>query len=321
VKAALAGELVIFAGAGTSTENPLTLPSTLYVGVVGELGYTATDDLPSFPRAMSQYEKQHGRPALLQKAKERFDYIDGFGDLRAMATRFHQEISTMFMVDTIVTTNWDTYFEEDCGAIPIVTEADYAFWNLPGRKVFKVHGSMNNVGSIVATEDDYERCYAQLREGVMGSTLKHMLATKTTVFLGYSFRDDDFNQIYDLVRHQLGAMLPRPIVVTLNDEFDAISYRGADVIVTDAAFSSASSNGPSSVNLRASFLTIGSRAPSMLPSAPIRSMSRCTTASMRMTSLLSFTPARTKTASGMVSIACFGLRRRANIHTRVMFVR
>src|SRR5215211_5107454 len=148
VKAALAGELVIFAGAGTSTENPLTLPSTLYVGVVGELGYTATDDLPSFPRAMSQYEKQHGRPALLQKAKERFDYIDGFGDLRAMATRFHQEISTMFMVDTIVTTNWDTYFEEDCGAIPIVTEADYAFWNLPGRKVFKVHGSMNNVGSI-----------------------------------------------------------------------------------------------------------------------------------------------------------------------------
>jgi SIR2-like domain len=236
VSAAINCELVIFAGAGTSTENPLTLPTTLYSSVVGELGYSQDDELPPFPQAMTEYEDRHGRPALLQKAKERFDYIDAFHDLRFMATRFHQELSTLFMINTIVTTNWDTYFETQCGATPIVTEDDYAFWNLPGRKVFKVHGSMNNLGSIIATTGDYERCYAQLREGVIGSTLKHMLATKTTLFLGYSFRDDDFNQIYELVRDQLGPMLPRPVIVTLDDSFDLAEYPGAEVVVTDATY-------------------------------------------------------------------------------------
>lgn len=93
------------------------------------------------------------------------------------------QLGTLFPIDEIVTTNWDTYFEELCFATPIVEPHDYAYWNLPGRKVFKIHGSTNNVGSLVATEQDYAECYERLRTGLVGASLKHMLATKVLVFL------------------------------------------------------------------------------------------------------------------------------------------
>ena len=185
---------------------------------------------------MTAFEQANGRPELLQLIKKRLDFIDAFDRTRADATRFHRELSTLFYVDTIVTTNWDTYFERECGATPIVTQRTTRSGGCPGRKVFKVHGSMNNVGSIVATEADYEACYQSLREGVIGSTLKHILATRTIVFLGYSFRDDDFARIYDLIWDQLGPMLRRPVIVTLDDAFDATRFPGATIVTTDAGY-------------------------------------------------------------------------------------
>jgi hypothetical protein len=233
VQASLKYDLVVFAGAGVSTESSDVLPWTVYGEVAGAVG--ASPDA-SFPAVMTAFEEEQGRPELLQLIKKRFDYIDAFRGLRHAATRFHRELSTLFYVDTIVTTNWDTYFESECGATPIVTPQDYAFWSLPGRKVFKIHGSMNNVGSVIATEDDYAACHESLREGVIGSTLKHILATKTIVFLGYSFRDDDFARIYGLIRDELGAMLRRPVIVTLDEDFDDSRFPGATVITTDGSY-------------------------------------------------------------------------------------
>lgn len=233
VEACIGGDVVVFAGAGVSTESDSVLPWTLYSEVAAEV--QAEPDA-SFPAVMSAFEAANARPALLQTIKKRFDYIDAFRGLRNAATGFHQELSTLFYVEQIVTTNWDTYFETECGATPIVTPEDYAFWGLPGRKVFKLHGSMNNLGSIIATEEDYERCYQALREGVIGSTLKHMLATKTIVFVGYSFRDEDFARIYQLIREQLGDMTPRPFIVTLDQDFEEAMYPDATVITTDGAY-------------------------------------------------------------------------------------
>jgi hypothetical protein len=234
VNACISRDLVVFAGAGVSTESPSVLPWTLFQDVARsvELDPATT----SFPAAMSAFEDLNGRPALLQLAKDRFDHIDSFPGLRRAASAFHRELSTLFYVSSIVTTNWDTYFETECGATPIVTPKDYAFWGLPGRKVFKLHGSMNNIGSIVATEADYEACYESLREGAIGSSLKHLLATKTIAFVGYSFRDEDFARIYSLIQDQLGEMLPRPFIVTLDDDFDASAFPGATIVTTDAAF-------------------------------------------------------------------------------------
>jgi hypothetical protein len=225
----------VFAGAGVGTENRSVMPRTLYEEVAAEIGLDPLAGL-SFPAVMSEYERLHDRSSLLQKVKHRLDYIDSFPQIRSLAIRFHTELSTVYSISEIVTTNWDTYFEASCGANPIVAPDDYAFWTMPGRKVFKIHGSMNNVGSIVATEQDYERCYERLRSGVIGASLKHMLATKTLVFFGYSFRDEDFNKIYAYLHDEMGRILPRSFIVTLDEDFDADAYPSSTIIQTDGTY-------------------------------------------------------------------------------------
>jgi hypothetical protein len=227
---ALAGRLVILAGAGVSTETRLLLGHTFADTCRNELGDSAGD--LDFPNLMTAYEARFGRAQLLQRARGRFDYIRSFPRLQLAASRFHRELSTMPFLTEVLTTNWDTYFESFASATPIVIPDDYAFWNLPGRKVIKLHGSMNNLGTVVATAKDYDSCYRRLDRGTIGASLKHILATKRIVFIGYSFGDSDLTRLIKFVRKELGDVLPRSYVVSPH------GYEGADfpperVISTD----------------------------------------------------------------------------------------
>jgi hypothetical protein len=80
--------------------------------------------------------------------------VRSFPTIDREAGSFASELSSVFPITEIVTTNWDDYFERNCAAQAFVTEADWAFWKSSDRKVFKLHGSISNPGSIIATEDD-----------------------------------------------------------------------------------------------------------------------------------------------------------------------
>lgn len=233
LKAALKKKLVIFAGAGVSTESRRVFPQTFAEEIAGELGGTVGDR--TFPEVMTSYEDKFGRRQLLQRIWHRFDYMNGFPDLLTTATRFHTQLATAFFLDEIVTTNWDTHFEEYTAAIPVVIREDYAFSDISGRKVFKLHGSMHNLSTIVATESDYDKCYKRLRTGTIGATLKHLLATKRVVFVGYSFGDPDLNRILSFMRSELADILPRSFVVTPHG-YDGDDFPQDRIIRTDGAY-------------------------------------------------------------------------------------
>lgn len=235
--AVLAGQLVLFAGAGVSTETSVMPVPSLYEDACETLAINPTDG-PPFPDLMTQFvEKFDGRAGLLRKVKKHFDYIWSFSDLYDLATRFHAELATIFPLAEIITTNWDDYFERECGATPFVTADDFAFWNLPGRKALKIHGSVNSFGSIVATREDYERCYRRLSNGLLGSSLKMALATKTILYAGFSFRDDDFARIHRFLTKEMKGAMPRSYLVTLDRSSDSrLGEVGIRPIYTDATF-------------------------------------------------------------------------------------
>jgi hypothetical protein len=212
IEAFATGQVVVIAGAGISTESPLIGPMTLLEQLATELGIDPTT--ASFPQVMSAYEERHGRAALLHSIRERLEYVRAVHELDDLATAFHHELSTIYMVDSIETTYWDMSFEDVCGALPIVAPEDYAFWDAPGRKVVKLHGSISNWGTMVTTEDDYDRCYRRLGEGPMGESLLRFLTGKRLVFVGYSLTDADFVHIYDFIRTQLADTPRRPYIVT-----------------------------------------------------------------------------------------------------------
>ena len=229
-------KVVVFAGAGVSTEARTVFPFTFYDEIHGDLRL-GRHERPTFPALMTMFCKQpDGRRKLLEKLRSRFDYIETFPELLSAATRFHNEIATLFYVDTFITTNWDNYFERYCGATPFVTAEDFAFWNVKGRKVFKIHGSVGNYGSVIATTEDYRRAQRQLERGALGSALKMLLSTRTILYVGYSFSDKDFINIQQYIAREMKDVAPAAYIVSLEKSAEArFRAHGLIPIFTDAA--------------------------------------------------------------------------------------
>ena len=76
--------------------------------------------------------------------------------------QYLQNFFQIYQIKTIITTNWDTYFEDCCAAVPLTIPEDISLLDETSRHVLKIHGSINNLSSIVATKSDYESCYERL---------------------------------------------------------------------------------------------------------------------------------------------------------------
>lgn len=232
----LSGKVTFFTGAGISTESPKVLNINFYQEVAREIN--ASDKDWSFPKLMQEFCKQpNGRIRLLQMIRSRFRTIDSFPELQNMATSFHKELGTLFPIKNIVTTNWDTYFEDYTHATPFVLDSDLAFWEVAERRVLKIHGSIDNLSTIVATEDDYSKCAQRLNEKLIGGMLKTILATQTVIFIGYSMRDRDFQDLYNLVKTQMDLLHRQAYVVTpFEEEAKRFEKAGLIPILTDGTY-------------------------------------------------------------------------------------
>lgn len=144
---------------------------------------------------------------------------------------------TLFPIKTIITTNWDEYFERECKATPFVYDHDMPFWQAARRKVLKIHGSITNLGSIIADREDYDRCTKELSTSLIGSKLKIILSEQTVVFIGYSLSDPDFMSVFDFVKGQIGRFQRQHYVVTpFENEAQRFRELGLIPIVTDGTY-------------------------------------------------------------------------------------
>jgi SIR2-like domain len=228
-----AGKVVLFVGSGASTEAHNVIGHTFYDSIRSELGEKNAGI--AFPDLMSAFVSRFSRGKLLTAFVDRLRYIDSHPFFHRRATRFHRAVGQIPYFQEIVTTNWDDYFETQTGAIPLVQGSDFDYWDLNQRKVLKVHGSVLNPGSVVATREEYEGSLEALRSGAVGAAAKHLMATHSVVFVGYSLRDDDIRQVIEALRHDLNSAARPTYFVHPNPAFKA-PLAGAEVINTSAGF-------------------------------------------------------------------------------------
>lgn len=214
VRAYECDKLVIFAGAGISTEVPTVLSESLFQRARA----LAETDADSFPQVMQAFQDKFDRATLVKEIRSRFSYADSFPSARRAARQFHAELATLPQIRDIITTNWDTYFEEECLATPFVVGEDIAYHDVYERRVYKLHGSITNLATLIATEEDYAESLVKLGANVLGSHVRNILASKTVVFVGYSLTDWNFRRLYDALRADMGKFTPRAFVVS---PFDA----------------------------------------------------------------------------------------------------
>ena len=105
----------------------------------------------------------------------------------------------------IITTNYDTIIERVISEYNVDThkhvaftyedERDTALLLSPTRRpenyVFKLHGSISKTGRLIFDERDYTDFYCMRRWPVSLELLRHTLATKLVIFLGYSASDPE----------------------------------------------------------------------------------------------------------------------------------
>ena len=142
------------------------------------------------------------------------------------------------MIKTIITTNWDDFFERECDFDAFVNGSDMALWEASERRLMKIHGSIRNLGSIVATEDDYRKAFQRLNDGPMGAQLKTLLTQKTFVYTGYSLSDDTYIRIAKSIGEMTAPHTRHSYFVAPNIDRNKISNFPIPLIPieTDGAF-------------------------------------------------------------------------------------
>lgn len=224
-----AGKLLLFVGAGASTDTH-NAGGSFYERIRNHLG---TEEEPDFPDLMSEFVERYSRNELVEAFLHHFKYKQSFPRLAELVSEFHLRVAVNPFLREIVTTNWDDLFERHCDAIPLVVGEDFAFWDAPIRKVLKIHGSILNPGSIVATREEYDRALSDLRSGAIGAAAKHLIATRTVVFVGYSYRDDDIREVVDALRGDLSSAARKCYFVHPDPGFEP-PLEGAAVLNTSA---------------------------------------------------------------------------------------
>jgi NAD-dependent SIR2 family protein deacetylase len=207
-------EVVLFVGAGVSTENKDHCQSTFYEEIRAELGIS---DRPTFPVLMSKYcALPDGRIKLIERIKQRFDYFKSFDAFYHPMTRFHRAISPLYMIRDIVTTNWDDFFERECLIDAFVHDSDLAFWDASPRRLMKIHGSITNFGSIIATTEDYKAAFERLNDGPLGAHLKSLIARKTVIYTGYSLSDETYLRLLSNIAKMMGESIRQSYFIAPN---------------------------------------------------------------------------------------------------------
>jgi hypothetical protein len=181
-------------GAGVSTERSGLFKPNFFELIKNELNISTEIN---FPTLMTEYTKKNGRNMLYKQIVNRFDYLKRFVSLKSRAQQFNEIISKIPMFTHFITTNWDDTIETINEAKSISNYEEYSlFKSYPGRMVFKIHGSISKLSSIVATKMDYTYSYFKLRFGFLGKALKCFIGKKGIIFVGYSMRDYDFEKFY-----------------------------------------------------------------------------------------------------------------------------
>jgi hypothetical protein len=119
----------------------------------------------------------------------------------------HKSIAIIPHFKTIITTNYDTLFEE---VFKQKAQAIYSTKQIPyleNKKIhiFKVHGDLSDPDSIIVTKSDYNNFFKVNNDNnTYWSVIRERLATNSVLFLGYNIEDPNVSVIFDRITESFG---------------------------------------------------------------------------------------------------------------------
>ncbi|RQO77756.1 hypothetical protein DBR40_07210 [Pedobacter sp. KBW01] len=160
------------------------------------------------------------------------------------STYFHDLLSRVSHFKTIITTNYDHLIEDSYSrkAYVVRSAKDLPGLNTDQCVIYKIHGDINDGGSMVITSKDYAQMYNRGAKNPLWSRINGEIASKHMVFLGYGYEDDniwaDFDSVYgQLPGHSLRRFMVGPGIDALKlarlkrEKIEFIQMSGEDFII------------------------------------------------------------------------------------------
>ncbi len=183
--------------------------------------------------AISAYEHAYSRPIMAEQMKKLL--LSGI-----VKPGLAHEAFCRLQFDMVCTTNFDHLLEDGYRKISkpcrtIISESQLSVAPLKDElTLLKFHGDIDFPDRMVATEEDYDKFLNQ--NPMLATHLSSLLITRTPLFIGYSLDDDDFRQIWQIIKNRLGKMVRQAYVIKVNcSETEKARYerRGVKVVNID----------------------------------------------------------------------------------------
>ncbi len=135
-------------------------------------------------------------------------------DIEIKTNKFHQLLSEIPQINTLITTNYDKLFESAYGNdLDVITnDEDISLINKK-RVLYKIHGDIDNFKQILITDEDYTDFFRN-QDKPIWNKVKSLLAEKTVIFLGYSLEDQNIKYLIDNIFNVMGSFKKESFIVT-----------------------------------------------------------------------------------------------------------
>lgn len=187
------GNVLLFIGERVGRDDQgLALIDQLAATLAERAGVDPSSGL-SFPEIAQVYQDKMGRQALVQIVLKQLDTL---GD---EPRPVHRLIAGLADCKLLVTTGLDGRLERafrEAGRPldVIVTNVDVAFEDERNAQLYKLRGALDQIESLLLTEDDYETFFED--QASISVVLQGYLVRKTILFVGYDLADPNFKRLF-----------------------------------------------------------------------------------------------------------------------------
>lgn len=122
-------------------------------------------------------------------------------EIQRPAKQYKKEIELLgkIVIDGIITTNWDTFLEENFEDFKVyIGQQELIFTEaISIGEIYKIHGCLTSPDSLVLNDSDYLNFNS--RNAYLAAKLLTIFVEHPIIFLGYSLSDENIQQIIDSI--------------------------------------------------------------------------------------------------------------------------
>jgi hypothetical protein len=197
------GEVIFWVGSGFSKTSGFILGSEL----VERIKENLNDSEISFFENKNSLDDVSEEFTLLFNRKKLEDILVKEYGKSPKTLQYQKQIKKIPQITKIITTNYDTCFEQVYGdkLCKIVLDTDLVKCSQTTKvNLYKIHGDIENPQGIIISKSNYANFYKKGSESLVWNEIRSLITKSSILFIGYSFEDANVKLIFDDILERLG---------------------------------------------------------------------------------------------------------------------